>query len=71
MVLKTFGDLNHLLIANLLVTFEFVRKPYSVETPFKTFMIFSLLLGYSVLERPDFTSFRGNIWLLLSKKDVV
>ena len=31
-------------------------------------MIFLVLLGYSVL---DFTDFRGNIWLVLSKKNIV
>ena len=33
-------------------------------------MIFSVLVGYSVLERPDFTNFRGDIWLVLSKKNI-
>ena len=35
----------------------------------KTFQ--RILLGYSVLERPDFMNFRGDIWLVLSKKDIV
>ena len=71
MVIKTFGDPSHLLIANLLVTFQFAQQPYSVQTPFKEFMISSVLLSYNVLERPDFTNFRGDIWMALSKKDIV
>ena len=43
---------------------------FSANT-FKEFMVFSVLLGYSVLERPDFTNFRDDIWLVLSKNDIV
>ena len=40
-------------------------------TPFKEFMAFSDLLGYSVLEKPGFTNFRGDTWLVVSKKNIV
>ena len=42
----------------------------NIGNSFQKSYIFSVLLGYSVLERPDFTNFRGNIWLVLSKKDI-
>ena len=43
---------------------------FSANT-FQRIFDFSALLGYSVLELPDFTNFRGDIWLVLSKKDIV
>ena len=34
-------------------------------------MIFFVFLGDSVLERLDFINFRGEIWLVLSKKNIL
>ena len=54
-------------LGNILICLEAL---FSANT-FQEFMTFPVLLGYSVLERPDFTNFKADTWLVLSKKDIV